>query len=132
MDRNELEGRLAKAIALLYRRDHLLLEYETGERAVAAKLACHLAALFPDQDVDVEYNRHGLDPKDLDLPSGCRGGGRRRVFPDIVVHRRRTDKTNLLVIEIKKETNREPRERDRAKIAAMKTQLGYRWGVLIE
>jgi hypothetical protein len=47
-------------------------------------------------------NRHGLDPKDLDLPSGCRGGGRRRVFPDIVVHRRGTDKTNLLVIESRK------------------------------
>lgn len=127
-----LKTRVRAALAMLFARDSKLLEYAAGERAVVAKLASYLAPLFGNCDVNVEYNRHGLDPKDLDLPSGCRGGGRRRVFSDIVVHRRGTDKTNLLVIEIKKETNREPRECDRAKITAMKTQLGYRWGVLIE
>src|SRR5437773_438959 len=120
MDRNELEGRLDEAIALLYARDHLLLEYEVGERAVAAKLACHLTPLFPDHDVDVEYNRHGLDPKDLDLPVECRGGGMRLIVPDIIIHCRGNDEDNLLVIELKKETNPEPRACDRAKIEGMK------------
>lgn len=117
---------------MLFARDGHLLEYGAGERAVVAKLASYLAQLFRGFDVDVEYNRHGLDPKVVDLPAGCRGGGRRRVYPDIIVHRRGNDRANLLVVEVKKETNPEPRTCDRAKIEAMKREFGYKCGVLIE
>jgi hypothetical protein len=132
MDQDSLKRRLRAALAMLFARDGRLLEYAAGERAVVAKLAAYLTPLFRGFDVDVEYNRHGLDSKDLELPAGCRGGGRRRVYPDIIVHRRGNDRANLLVVEVKKETNREPRTCDRAKIAAMKREFGYRWGVLIE
>jgi hypothetical protein len=132
MDQHNVKRRLRAALAMLFARDARLLEYAAGERAVVAKLAAYLTPLFRGFDVDVEYNRHGLDPKDLDLPADCRGGGRRRVYPDIIVHRRGHDRRNLLVIEVKKETNTEPRTCDRAKILAMKREFGYQLGVLVE
>ena len=132
MDQRNLRRRLRAALAMLFARDGRLLEYAAGERAVVAKLAAYLTPLFRGFDVDMEYNRHGMDPKDLDLPAGCRGGGRRRVYPDIIVHRRGHDRANLLVVEVKKETNTEPRTCDRAKIEAMKREFGYHSGVLIE
>ena|SRR5262249_35091871 len=123
MDRNELEALLNEGVARLYDRDALLLEYEVGERAIAAKLACYLSLLFPGYDVDVEYNRHGLDPKDLDLPAECHGGGMHLIVPDIIIHRRGNDESNLMVIEVKKTTNTESRACDRAKIRGMKEQF---------
>src|SRR5437899_3007394 len=120
MNQTEIESRLREAVELLCDRDCLLLEYDVGERAVAAKLACYLAPLFPEHDVDVEYNRHGVDPKDLDLPLDCRGGGKKLIVPDVIVHRRGHDQDNLLVVEVKKETNLESRACDRAKIEGMK------------
>ena len=132
MDKRALKRRVTAALAMLYARDSKLLEYAAGERAVVAKLASYLAPLFRGYDVDVEYNRHGMDKKMLTLPPACRGGGRRRVFPDIIVHRRGHDRANLLVIEVKKETNTEPRTCDRAKIEAMKREFGYTSGVLLD
>ncbi len=124
--------RVSEALRTLLSRDARLLEYDAAERAIAAKLACYMAPLFPEHDVDVEYNRHGLDPKSLELPPNCEGGGEKLVIPDIIVHRRGLDTDNLLVVEIKKETNRESRACDLAKIHAMKKQLGYTRGVLID
>lgn len=132
MNERNVKRRVKAALAMLFARDGKLLEYAAGERAVVAKLASYLSPLFRSYDVDVEYNRHGLDKKMLDLPSDCRGGGRKRVFPDIIVHRRGHDEANLLVIEVKKVTNTEPRTCDRAKIEAMKREFGYKWGVLID
>lgn len=120
-----------QALRSLYERDGGLLVRDVAERAVAGRLAVHLASAFPGRDVDVEYNRHGLDPKAVDLPHECGGAGQ-RIFPDVVVHRRGDDEANLLVVELKKTTNREPRECDRAKVVAMKAQLRYSHGVVIE
>lgn len=128
----DVQARINEALKILFARDSLLLEFDAGERAIAAKLACYMAPLFPDHDVDVEYNRRGLESKTVELPRECRGGGEKLIIPDIIVHRRGVDTKNLLVAEIKKETNPEPRSCDRAKILAMKKQRGYRWGVFIE
>ena len=123
---------LNQALGELRERDSYLLETQVGERSVAAKLACYMAPLFPDHDVDVEYNRHGLDPKSLDLPAECRGGGTKLITPDVIVHRRGHDQENLLVIEVKKQTNPESRACDRAKILAMKASFHYAYGVLLD
>jgi hypothetical protein len=130
--RRELRKRVDKALDSLLAADAELLERNAAERAIGGRLAAHLAPLFPDHHVDVEYDRHGLEPKAVDLPPECRGGGRRRVVPDIVVHRRGSDDQNLLAIELKKETNRESRDCDRAKLKAMRKQLNYQAGVLID
>ena len=132
MNQRELRHRVESAVKRLIAHDAELLERNAAERAIGGRLAAHLAPLFPDHHVDVEYDRHGLDPKTVNLPPRCRGGGRKRIVPDVIVHRRGTDDYNLLTMELKKETNREPRTCDRAKIQAMKRELHYQAGVLVE
>lgn len=123
---------MAEALGTLIRQDIALLVNDTGERTIASRLACYMVPLFQGYDVDVEYNRHGIDVKILSLPPECHGGGNRRVVPDIIVHRRGNDLSNLLAIELKKDTNPEPRDCDRAKLVALKQQFVYRYALLLE
>jgi hypothetical protein len=94
-----------------------------------SETGCVSGTAFPQHHVNVEYNRHGLHPKKLNLPAY---GGNKLVLPDVVVHRQGHDHENLLVIQIKKETNNESREYDRAVITGMKEAFGYTWGVPID
>ena len=66
-----MKERVRVAIEALLLYDGELLDLDAGERTLAARLAGYLQPLFPGLNVDVEYNRHGLDPKTLDLPVGC-------------------------------------------------------------
>lgn len=127
-----MKERVRVAIEALLLYDGELLDLDAGERTLAARLAGYLQPLFPGLNVDVEYNRHGLDPKTLDLPVGCPETGEHRVIPDVIVHERRTDDQNLLVIEMKKRTNPTPRDCDLAKIRGMIDQLRYRFGLFLE
>jgi len=121
-----------EALRLLMANDIFLLETDVAERTVAARLACYLIPLFPGHDVDVEYNRHGVDSKRVDLPEPYRGDYSGRIYPDLIVHRRGNDERNLLVIQIKKSTNRQSRDYDRAVIRAMKMQFKYEGGLLLD
>jgi hypothetical protein len=127
-----MEKAIGEALRLLLRDDGFLLEANVAERAIAARLAAYLMPHFPNHQVDVEYNRHGLVPKMVGLPANCRGGGEKLIFPDVIVHQRGHDNENLLVIQIKKETNHEPRDCDRAVIEAMKREFQYRRGLLMD
>jgi hypothetical protein len=127
-----MERAVRDAIRLLFANDAFLLETDVQERTIAARLAHYLEPHFPGHTVDVEYNRHGLEPKKVDLPAGCRGGGQRLVLPDVVVHQRGHDRENLLVIQVKKETNHQLRLCDRAVIEAMRREFAYRRGLLID
>lgn len=67
----------------------------------------------------VQQNRMGDAPKTVawsDKPE--------QVYPDIIVHRRRTE-TNILVIELKKTSNPETKDKDLLKLAAYRRDLGY-------
>lgn len=132
MDQLVARSRVDVALESLATYDDILLEYDVGERTIAAKLAQYLQGVFPGHDVDVEYNRHGLDPKRVGLPVGCHQAGDALVVPDIVVHRRGHDRDNLLVIELKKTTNRDPRDCDQTKVLALKGALHYEFGITIE
>ena len=46
-----------------------------------------------------------------------------QVYPDIIVHRRRTD-TNILAIELKKTSNPETKDKDLLKLVAYRRDLG--------
>lgn len=107
------------ALDVLFRRDANLLAVNVAEQTIAARLAGYLQEHFPDHDVDVEYNRMG------DAPKTVAGSGKpEQVYPDIIVHRRRTD-TNILAIELKKTSNPETKDRDLLKLAAYRRDLGY-------
>lgn len=143
---NQLAARLNSAINSLYLRDAFLLEHNVAERCIVSKLAGYMTPLFRRHDVDVEYNRRGVRPSDAKTLPGfdllkCsavqkaldKGKKDINVFPDIIVHRRGVRfKSNLLVVEVKRQSNSEPRACDDAKIRAMMQKYRYRFGVFID
>jgi hypothetical protein len=136
MEREEVKIRLLYALEEVIRNDVHLLDYDLSERCIASRLAMYLQKAFPEYSVDVEYNRHGDSPKRLGLPEECANykdsNGEALAVPDLIVHRRGSEGPNVLVLELKKTTNREPRWCDRKRVQAFRAQLRYTYGALIE
>lgn len=99
---DEIRKRTRIALGILQKSDSFLLAKGVNERSIAHKFAEYLQEQFPDWNVDCEYNRKGIKPKELEDIRECDERKKtNRVFPDIIVHQRNT-KRNLLVIELKK------------------------------
>lgn len=125
--------RVRRSLRRLLREDRGLLRRDVAELSIQHRLAVYLGEAFPGRDVDVNYNRHGLVPKRIRSREECRRRPRRgRVFPDVIVHQQGNDEYNLLVMEMKKSTNNEPRACDMAKIRAYLRELDYTYGVFVE
>jgi hypothetical protein len=136
MDEEDVVTRLNNALRRLTDNDRYLLEFDLSERCIASRLALYLQNEFPEHAVDVEYNRDGAVPKRLGLPEECANyrnpNGEALAVPDVIVHRRGPEGPNILVLELKKTTNRDPRDCDRARVCALREQMGYSFGALIE
>ncbi len=126
--------RVTRAIRAFLLADGALLVNDVAEIALAHHFATFLAREFPGRHVDVNYNRHGQHIKRLQLPAPCRNSMTplRRVLPDVVVHCRGTDDANVLVVEIKKSMNPEPRACDIAKLRCFRQQLRSQYGLFLE
>ena len=149
--RREIERLLCDSIEELLTKDTWLLQNDVSERSITHKLAEYLQHRIPHLHVDCEYNRNATagphEPKTLlgvrqrarhayaqarddDDPTGC------SVYPDIIIHRRRTNNENLLVVEVKKDNRRYGGDLDRQKLAAF-TQQGeendynFRYGAFV-
>jgi hypothetical protein len=126
--------RLPKALNQLVQEEPELFVFGVNERSMTHKLAEYLQPLFPGWHVDCEYNRKGHDnTKTLHLPiEGTKTDDTeaRTVFPDIIVHRRGGPE-NLLVVEVKKSTNR-AHQFDLQKLEAFVEQLGYQYAAFVE
>jgi len=111
------------------------------------KLAEYLQKYFQDYNVDCEYNRMMKDKdyitKTLDLRIDNITSDdlkQTTVFPDIIIHRRVNDKSNLLVIEVKKKCNNGAKNFDFKKLKAftlklklkLELELNYKYGVYLE
>jgi len=124
---------LETALQKLLNEDADLLAVGINERSITHRLAVHLTPLFPEWDVDCEYNRNGHDPKTLNFGTDTvdtDDTDATTVYPDVIVHRRGTDH-NLLVIEAKKADNTEGPERDIRKLEAFIDQLGYQYAAAV-
>ena len=128
MNREEISAVVERAIDQLVAEQPTLLDLDVTERALSHYLALYIAGVMPAAyNVDVEYNRHGDDPKRLNLPARRALDRELRattVFPDIVVHKRNTDEENILVLEMKKPG--EDIAYDKLKLRAFRKELGYR------
>ena len=132
-----------------------------AEQAIAHRLAVYLeaelrsAGLVRDNgplSVDCEYDRHFDAYKMLEAPDAFQkivkaakrkaypvpnkpGYFRFSVAPDITVHKPRTDALNLLIVELKKESNKEGSEYDDLKLTLFTTPtplgFGYRLGARV-
>jgi hypothetical protein len=133
--RSELPGEvILAALNRLLEADRDLFEIDANERSITHRLATYIQELLPDLHVDCEYNRDGINPKELHLPElnpDKADSDAQTVYPDIIVHRRRTNE-NYLVIETKKTSSRIGHESDFAKLDKYKNQLGYKYALFIE
>lgn len=136
MEAAEVRERLGDALQEAVETDRHLFENNVGERTIAARLAMYLQKRFPEHAVDADYNRDGGDPKRLiGLPEKCaryrNEDGRSLAIPDVIVHERGREGPNLLVLELKKTTNRDQGDCDRLRLRAFLDQYGYHYGALI-
>ena len=126
-EKEEIEARVKCALSMLLKRDSCLLKVDANERSITHRLGIYLQEVFPEWDVDCEYNRDDHKTKRLHLvyndvkPDDTKG---RTVFPDIIVHKR-GKKCNLLVVEVKKTTSTVQDCKDKRKLRAFKSDLGY-------
>ena len=131
-----LKQKMEIALKKLSGQDLFLIQANTNERTISHKLAEYLQDEFSDWNVDCEYNRHGNEVKRIELPTNNINWDdteAKTVFPDIVVHKRNSDRNNLLIIEIKKSSNTMNRQFDENKLKAFtKEPYSYLFGLFLE
>ncbi len=112
--------KVVTALKEFYAGETFLFEHDLGERTLTHRLAVHLERQFPGWDVDCDYDRLGA--RTLRLPHGTIVSTddhlAKSIYPDIVVHQREIP-NNLLAIEIRKASNRQPPEHDQHKLRAL-------------
>lgn len=99
MDDDEVLARLVTATMPLLA-NQKLGRLNVREQAVMHRLARELQPLFPDWDVDADYNRRGDEVKRLQRL----GGGQKDIRPDILIHIM-GEPINLLAVELKLDDN---------------------------
>jgi hypothetical protein len=125
---NDIENLVTNALKQLVTRDEYLLKNDLNECTINHKLACHLEAEFPGWQVDCEYNKDADIAKGLDLPKDkidWNDTEAKSVFPDIIIHCRGGNGPNLLVIEVKKSSNKANRNHDYNKLIEYVNKLHY-------
>lgn len=151
LSKTEIEAIVKECLADLIRADMALLQYDVSERAIAHKLAEYLQRRFSNLNVDCEYNRNTINgnaaPKmvymldykarkkmeQLSKPEELLAMS---AYPDIIVHRRLENSSNLLVVEIKKKNSRIAHEHDFEKLKAFtenteQNSYHFRYGVFL-
>lgn len=105
-----LRTAIEKALSDLYTRDRYLIinrgndctqvSNHVSERGIVFRFGIYFESYikelseFRDYNIDVEYNRNNYDMKRLpSFPNGT--------YPDLIMHRRGSNKHNLLIIEFK-------------------------------
>lgn len=122
----EVPRAVMNALDLLFAQDMKLLQKDVAERTIASQLARHLHPFLSGLDIDVEYNAMGDDPKRVTWKANAPT----LVYPDIIVHHRGTN-TNVLVIEIKKDSSGKGKDDDIRKLRAYRRELGYRYALFL-
>jgi len=132
MTHEQIEAVLNAALDKFFERDEHLLAADTSERSMSHRIAVYLGEQVHGYDVDCEYNRDGINPKELCLDVekvSSADDEAVTVFPDIIVHRRGNNDHNLLVIEMKKAAALRGRDHDLNKLHAFRQQLDYAFAV---
>lgn len=98
-----LEDAVNKAFEMLYTNDKYLLVNDVSERAITHKFGTYLQILLGNKeelckyDVDCEYNKN-ID--ELKKTPNFQNG----TYPDIIIHKRSSNDSNLIIMEFKKKT----------------------------
>ena len=119
----DVQVKFREALDKLYRDDYSLIERNCSERSIVFRLGLYLAESLEHEgfNVDCEYNKNGYRPKAL--------LGKRFNYPDIIVHKRASNSSNLLVVEVKtpNDTNPDHFQKDREKLIGFTWEIPYRY-----
>lgn len=126
MQEEILKKNIQSAVELVYRVDSYLIEKEAHEQTISSRFALHLQHLFPEWNVDVEYNRQG---ESTDSKTDETGHKRR---PDVVIHKRGPAGPNLAIFLIKCEWNTQDRQADERVLSGLKSKHRYEYAFLGE
>lgn len=107
---------LDAGISLLLEKESDNLRRGLNELNISTHLAYYLKPYFSDFDVDPEYNGDIDKPNDrkalniaknriLKVGRQININNNYKISPDIIIHKRRTNENNLVVIEVKKDTH---------------------------
>jgi len=150
---DDLKLKIKDSISKLLENDDFLIEHDVSERSITHKLAIFIAEQFYEYDVDCEYNSnvennsgkkyiYFLREKAIKLNLLKERDGddefvSRIVYPDIIVHKRGRNDSNLLIIEVKKSSSQTSSEYDHEKLSRYTSakdgnELNYQFGVFIE
>jgi hypothetical protein len=111
--KSEIQKLINSSLDKLYLEDKYLIEHKSNnsnnknkqhvsERAIVFRFGIYLQELvyqseyFKYYNIDMEYNRNHDDCKSLSNPKWKHGA-----YPDLIIHKRGSNKSNLLVIEFK-------------------------------
>lgn len=152
----QIKNAILQATETVRQNDLWLLQNDTSEQSISHRIAHHVQPLFTDYHVDCEYNGDidrdnnkksiSILKYDLQLIGLLRTREaddlereytNRAVFPDIIIHKRGTNESNLCIIEVKKSSSTVPYEYDYIKLRSYTSEnyennLKYKLGVFIE
>ncbi len=133
MKKQEIIRKINIALDLFYEKDKYLIEINVHERSIAHKFAEYLQLLFPDYNLDCEYDKHGEYTKELEDIQECDEDKKtNRILPDIVIHNRGRDTYNLVVFEIKSKSVATACDIKKLELLTKESgQFRYRFGVFV-
>lgn len=116
MSTKDILSKIDKAIAELLVNEKSILKRKLNERILSNHLSNYLAPHFRNLNVDAEYNGDIDKPNDrkaLDIAADrmkeigykINAKNNYKLIPDIIIHKRGTNKKNLVVIEVKKDVS---------------------------
>jgi len=133
MERGEIEKLIESSLDEFFKSEQSLIDVDANERSISHKIAEYVQKKIPEWNVDCEYNRDMEHPKILgmsteDTKTDDTGG--RTVYPDIIIHKRRT-KENLLIIEIKKSGIDEREDIKKIQAFLKSDSYSYKFGLML-
>ncbi len=134
--KEEIEKILNDSIQELVKKESFLIQESVNERSITSKLACYLMPFFSGYSVDVEYNKMNgsIEPKTLKILQAevsNDNSNASTVYPDIIVHKREDNKSNLLIIEAKKSNSTVNHKQDYKKLDGYMQELGYKYSAFV-
>ncbi|MGI6317347.1 MAG: hypothetical protein ACOX1J_01180 [Dethiobacteria bacterium] len=132
MNGAQIKKIIEKSLKKLVKQDGDLIHRKVKEECINHKLACYIEQFLNEEldshlnyEVDVEYNKNYYNPKKIiDENNNLKS-----IRPDIIVHKRNTNKHNLIAFEIKKDYSG---RRDLEKIMGLqRSPYNYDYGCLI-
>lgn len=142
MNKKQIMNILEQAKIRFLENDLYLFSVVANERSLTHKFAEYLQiAIGCSWNVDCEYNRYGNDSKkihEIKKLIDPRGDNisiddteAKTVYPDIIVHKRGLNGSNLLVIEAKKDASDEKSRGDKEKLKKIQVEYRYSFAVFI-